>query len=1365
MMRSGNACGIRKFLVLVGLCIGGYGITGQELRFDKFIIEDGLTSINAILIDDFGYKWFGGTHGLYRYDGYGFDIFTHDPADPNTLSHNDVMVLFEDSNQNIWIGTSNNGVNVYESRTESILRLTDIQELSMSTVTAFEEDEAGNLWIGTLGNGVVVLSPERTLIKHFSYNILDPSSLSNNDVFDFLIDSGGRFWVVTNSGSLDLFRPEDGRFEHYLFSEKPLVGVRSGQKLLEIDSSTLWIGTEGQGIFQYDVSSGRFTQFHAAQSNSLSNNIITGLAKDSGNNIWISTDGGGLNYFNTTSRTFSHFLHSEGDEFSLSNNASYSLLVDQADRVWLGMGDGKVNISSNSPFRFIRSSSELSFNVVVDLHIDQYNKLWVATGGGGVDLFDLERKKRITNLSTRSLPPLKTNVILSVHESQNSDIWIGTLQGGVNEISYSGKLLNNFMHEETSNSLANDHVFDIAGDQQGNLWFATQGGGIDRFDPASRSFDNFNSKDNSGLVSDRIQALFIDHRDRVWVGHFRGGLQLFDVKSGKFILVELPGNLNQKLKRYPIHFIYEDASHNLLLCTGGLGLVVLSAEFDTFKIYNIESGLPSNAVYGVIQFKNSYWLSTNNGISEINLKTNETQVINKNDGLLTNDFESGSIAASQAGALYFGSKEGVVYFPPDQIDQDNEQPVVVFTDLSVFDQAVRPGEELGGEVILEKSLHYCNRINLPYSHNNVSLSFASPSFEKPGKLLFRHKLSGLQERWVLVGSDRRFVNYSNIGIGEYGLRVQASADGGKTWSGERSVQLVVHPPFYLTPYAYVVYFMLLLLLGYIIYQFIRGKVALRNQLKFEKFAREKDNDLNREKINFFTGVSHEIRTPLTLILGHLERLTQFNNADGRLKYELGVIRKNGNRLLTLINQLLDFRKMESGQMQLKVSRQQVSYTIREILLPFRELAIQKNIVLTIQEHLFKSSAYFDISKLELILYNLLSNALKFTPSDGHIEVFVACDEDQLEIRISDSGQGIAKENLKKIFDPFFQGSAGNQYGITGTGIGLSLVSEMVNLHRGSVIVESKQHEGSVFTVKLPSARKHYNDAEIVESETPAVEGSLPVDQQDSTLYDVPGMKLLLVEDNPDILKFLNDSFSDQFEVTTATNGKEGLDRSLEVIPDMIISDVMMPEMDGMEMCRHLKRDIRTNHIPIILLTARTGFMHEHSGLETGADDYITKPFQVDLLNIRMHNLIENRKLVHQKFRKELLLEPRPVDVNDPNEQFISDLMGLVEEHMSNTEFTVKDLARSMGLSHSVLYRKIHALTNLSINDFIKSVRLKRSLQLLGSGAYNISDISYMVGFSNPKYFSTCFKAEFGVSPSEYDQNKGGAERQTALRKS
>ncbi len=1340
---------MRVILNLLIVVVLAQSSRAQDIKFDKLVIEEGLTSVNAILIDELGYRWFGGTHGLYRFDGNDFDIFTHNPSDTNSLSYNDVLVLSEDHHSNIWIGTSNHGVNLFDRKMEMIVRFSDIPILSSSSVSAIGIDNQDNTWIGTIGNGIFVLNRNRKLVGRYAYNVLDESSLSNNDVFDFLLDSKGDLWVVTNSGKLDRFISSDSTFAHYPFMQQPIFGVRSGQKLLEVDSNSIWVGTEGHGVFELDIGTGTFSRYNK-ENQSLSNNVITGLSLDSNGDVWISTDGGGLNHFKLAGQVFASYVHDPANEFSLSNNASYSLFVDDEDRVWLGMGDGRVNISNTGSIGFIRAGSGLGFDVVVDIVIDGEDRLWVATGGAGTDILDLTSGKTIKHINTSTSDVLATDIILCLAEGDHGTMWMGSFQGGAYQLDKEGEVIKKLASGGRSNRLSNNHIFDIARDRQGHIWFATQGGGVDKSDPEKEMFSNFNTNNNSGLASDRIQSLLVDQKDRVWVGHFHGGLQVYDRSKRTFVSVDLPGDLEERLQRHPIHAMHQDADGRISLGTGGLGFISFDLNVRNCVSFDSSNGLPSDAVYGIIKYEDVYWLSTNNGIVQLDLESTKIKVIDKSDGLLSSDFESGAIDLSGDGKLFFGSKKGIVYFDPDELSDPISEPRPILTKLTVNNELVAPGAKIRGREILEESLLTAQKLELPNDFNSFSLLFSCPSCRRPKKVQYRYRLKGLEDQWIKAPFGRRFVSYSNIGHDRYELLVQASDDQGLTWSPSRSLTVIIHPPFYLTKVAFAGYLLLAIATVILVYLFIRSRIALRNELKFEKFARDKDNELNKEKINFFTSISHEIRTPLTLILGHLERLFEFDDLSGKLRNELAIVRRNGNRLLILVNQLLDFRKMESGQMRLKVAELDLVSIVSEILSPFRELAMQKEITLNFDYPSELANVWIDASKIDIILYNLLSNALKFTPAKGVIRLSVARNQSGVKMQVADSGTGIAREDLERVFQPFFQGNAGAKYGVTGTGIGLALVKDVVELHHGTIEVQSIEGEGTVFTVGLPAQRSQYAQDEVMSfvMDEPKVQPETPP-QLDDPLEVNPALQLLLVEDNEDILRYLVDTFCDQYSVITAKDGREGLLLAYEHIPDVIISDVMMPMMDGMEMCRHLKEDLRTNHIPIILLTARTGFIHEHSGLDTGADDYITKPFKPQLLKMRVFNLIQNRQLIHKKFRQELILEPKHIDVLNPNEQFLSELMQQVENHITNSDYSVKDLARNMGLSHSVLYRKIHALTNLSISDFIKSIRLKRARQLFVDGTTNISEVSYRVGFSNPKYFSTCFKAAYDKTPSEF----------------
>ena len=1320
-------------IVALVVCLQ-FNIQGQNLKFDKLRVEDGLTSINAMLIDQYGFTWFGGTHGLYRYDGTEIISYHHDPNDSTTLSSDNIISLHEDDAGNIWIGTEGKGLNVYRADLEIVerIRLSNypIDGLSISALCSIKD----LLWVGTKGRGIYVIDPGLNVVDHLYYDGNKESRISNNDVFDIRVGHGD-VWVTTNKGILDRF--VGNRVEHIEYREGDLNGVRTGQRIA-ISPGKAWIGTEGQGLYVYDLENGLMDD--SLVPGKFDSYAITDLSADSKGGVWFSTDGDGAIYFDPLNETFDQFFYDQLDEFSLSNNASYSLIIDALDRVWLGMGDGVVNISSHSSMSYIRPNHGLGFRVVVDINIDG-NNLWAATGGGGVTKIDLlSGNAKTYNSHNRSM--ISSDIVLCISGDGDGGAWFGTFLGGLYHIDKNERITRYTVND----GLSSDHVFDIEVDQD-KVWIATQGGGINSIDLATGQILVFN-RDNSGLASNRIQTIYLAS-NVLWIGHYSEGVQVFDVVENKLIdpSIEIPSRTLESVKEYPVHDITIDSNGWVWIATGGGGLFKITGE-RTSQTYTRDNGLPSNSVYGIYCQADTTYVGTNRGIGIINDATGDVLSIDKDFGLLTADFESGAIAFYNDEA-FFSSKEGILRFIPPGITNSKDDILPIFTEVKVMGRSIKPGEEVEGVVALNESVVNSEGLTLPYSQNNFSIHFSVPGFANTSLTEFRYRMRGLDEEWIQIPGGARFIPFSDLNDGEYSVELQAKGVGGE-WLQASSLGVVIIHPVYRSTWAYILYGLILMAMSFGAYLLVRWRIAMQNQLKFEKYSREKDNELNNQKFNFFTGVSHELRTPLTLLVGPLEQLAKNPKLDNRARNRVMGMQRNANRLVLLINQLLDFRKMETGKMRLQVSQQDLLQFLEEILLTFRELALQKGIQLELINNLKRRSQYFDETKIEIILYNLLSNALKFTEKSGKVSVELNETERMFEMIVSDTGKGISKENVSRIFDPFFRDRTIDK-NEKGSGIGLTLVRNVVELHHGDITVDSEVLKGTAFKIRIPGEKDSYPGDELLKQ-------SKEMNENDEVSEIVAGpggstgevkSSLLIVEDNKEIQNFLYDNLNLEFDIFIANNGKEGLELSQEIVPDIVLSDVMMPEMDGIEMCRHLKTDISTSHIPIILLTARSGFTHELLGLDTGADDYIIKPFQVELLRIRLNNLLDNRRKLRDKLRKELILEPSEVAVSDPDEEFLRKLMNIIENHITDSEFTVKDLAKEMGLSHSVLYRKIMALTNLTINDFIKNVRLKRAAQLLQSNAHRINEVSYLVGFTSPKYFSTCFREHFGTTPKEY----------------
>ncbi|TLX75982.1 response regulator [Labilibacter sediminis] len=1357
-------------IILVGIAKTLHS-QSNNIKFERFIVEDGLTSINSITSDATGYMWFGGTHGLFRYDGYSFKTFTHNSADSTSLCGNNITTIYHDRDGYLYIGTENYGMCKYKPEKE---KFATFNRLKKQSITSIYRDHQGLLWVGTMGKGIFVFNQDDEFVEQFKNEPQKNNSLSNNTVFDIEEDNFGRIWVATNSGAIDLFHRDTKLFNRFYYSDRQYKSVRSGQKIFIDEHGGFWIGTEGDGLYKFNYKTKSFKHFVHDEDNpnSISNNIITGMATGEFGEIWITTDGGGLNLLTSHNLRFSRFKHDPQDENSPINNSSYSLFTDKNKTIWMGMGDGVVNVSKKSPFKTYKPSNKnknsLSFRVVVSLYLASNNKLWIGTGGGGVDEFDINtRQFKNYRHNPDNKNSISNDIILSLHEDTQGNIWVGTFLGGVNKINTVTGNIIHYKHDENNlNSLSNDHIFDIEEDYNGKIWFATMGGGLDMYDPLKKEFTHYqyNPEITGSLSSNKVRCLFEDHLNNLWIGSSDGGLQVFDRKNQSFLNWDNDQGSKSLLLNNPIHDVTEDHKGNIWIATGETGLCQINIENNELTLLTKDEGLPSNSVYGVFEDKDrNIWCCTNKGLARYNPSTGKILILNRNDGLPTNDYEAGSIIQTKDGEMFISSKKGLVSFYPDMIIQNTNEVNVTLTGFRIFNKMITPDQEAENVIPLTKTISSTNNIVLPYYLNNISFEFASIGYQNLSKIRYKYKLEGAEDRWIETDSKRRIATFSNLRPGDYIFKVYAANSAG-IWSKTiTQVKISITPPFWKTVWAYLLYLLAVILIVFLILKEYTKGIRLRNQLNIEKYKHEKDNEINLFKIEFFTNISHELRTPLTLIIGSLERLSNNIHQNNKTRLQLIAIHRNGQRLLHMINQLLDFRKIESGKMQLQVSKSDFISFVREVSISFNELALQKNINFNLKTEEDSIEGFFDKNKLEIIIYNLLSNAFKFTPEKGNITVKIGTSTTQnikrITLNVIDSGIGIAASQIPHIFEMFHQEKF--ESSSKGTGIGLTLCKELIELHHGEIHINSDKGKGTHVSIMFPVSHAAFKQSEVFEGPIQPKE-ELPSVTPEEINHFEQVMKLeegelpimLVVEDNVDINNFISDGFKKHFKILKGYNGEEGLQLAIEYTPDIIISDITMPKMDGIELCRTVKQDFRTSHIPVILLTARTSDIYQLEGLENGADDYVTKPFNFGLLTARVGNLIEVRRLLKDRFKKEIQLEPKELAINNPDELFLDHLIKILEDHLSDPDLSIDFVAKEIGMSHSSLYRKLLALTGKGINDFIRLYRLKKAKLYFEESNYSVYEISDLTGFSSPKYFSTSFKKEFGISPSEYKKTQG-----------
>ncbi|MBK0382352.1 response regulator [Pedobacter sp. SD-b] len=1320
----------------------------KSISFDKLTVESGLSQSSVISItqDSMGFMWFGTKDGLNRYDSRQFEIFKSNPNDSTSLSSNqNINALLTDSKGNLWVGTQN-GLNKYVPQTKSFIRfLNDPKKknsLSNNTIRCIYEDKDGNLWIGT-ENGLNKLHEDGTFERFFCEN--------------------GRGYGVVN----------------------PII-----KAVYQDSKRNLWVGTQA-GLVTINLKNGIYklkTYFHSNDdAQSLSANDINSITEDLNHNLWIGTHFNGLNLLSKTNVGFKHFTTLNS---GLCSNIIRKILVDKDGFLWIATLNGisiydPVNQEFKNQLHNPEESTSLNQNSIYDIFQDQVGSIWVGTYYGGVNVYhpNAITFKVYKHYSYKN--SLSSNIISAMEEDKLGNLWIGTEAEGLNYYHHKTGYFTNFKAEDSKNGLSSNLIKAVSLDNNQNLWIAAYEGGIDFYDTQSGKFKNYRLSKSNNLSEKRITFLISDDKDRLWVGTKGKGLYLFDRANDQFMPLSVYGK-DYYLPSLNIINIYQDRNKNIwvaadngvfylrhgqnqfvkliaqkssflnhvvVISQASDGKLLFGSSGDGFAYYSPKqrklfllntrnSGLPSNNIAAIVEDnEQALWLSTDKGIAKIaqgNIRT-----YNRNDGLPGNVFNYHSVLKDTEGTLYFGGYNGLVSFDPEGINENKTAPKVVFTHLRLFNKEINVKDDSN---LLPKSLNTIDELVFNYQQNVFSLDFSALNFVKAKKNSYAYKLEGFDKDWNYVEDPT--ATFTNLPDGNYKLLVKGANNDG-IWNNTASgLKIRVKPPFWKTWWAYLFYLLVSAALFYLVLRFLLIRALLK-----------REHDVHQMKLAFFTNVSHEIRTPLTLILGPLEKLIQDTQQNFDLNKQLQIVDKNAKRLMRLLNELMDFRKIESGKMKLNLMADNIVSFVHEIYLSFQQLAIQNNIVFEFKSTKKDIEVYFDKEQLEKIIFNLLSNAFKFTDhKKGRIRVQVLHQDDHVLIKILDNGKGITETDKGKIFTDFYQ-VPNHQQRNTGTGIGLALSKSIAKMHHGDLFLENDA-ENTSFCLSLKIGKEHYKPEEINQNFN--VDDSALYQLQsevDAIIYQQNPKKgsivsnqplVLVVDDNPEVKDFIVKTLGRYYQVITTNDGLEALGIALEKIPDVIVSDVMMPKMDGFEFCAKIKTDVRTRHIPVVLLTARTGDLHELEGLKTGADVYLTKPFSTQKICLIIENLLALHQNMRDKFSQQFSLEPSKVQIESSDQEFLNKVMQLLEDNISNSEFNVNAFASEIGMSTPVFYKKIDALTGLTVNNFIKSIRLKRALQLFQQKAGNVSEVAYMVGFNDAKYFSKEFKKQYGKLPSSYN---------------
>jgi signal transduction histidine kinase/ligand-binding sensor domain-containing protein/DNA-binding response OmpR family regulator len=1379
-----------RFILLLSawlfFCLQGFSQPGQ-LQFTHVDISNGLShnQVNCILKDRQGFLWFGTLSGLNRYDGYGFKTFRRDLQDTLSLSDNYITGIFELPGGKLWINTRN-GSNIYDAATETFdrhyQRYLKSLGLPEGMVTGILRDKTDGYWFVYAGDGIYQYDPRShrsTPLRHQEQNKL---TLSNNDVSALSLDSSGGLWVMQTNGILEKLDVGTRRVTYRNDSLFRIYdGARQNYKIFIDSQHDLWIYVSGdaEGVYYFNTLTHRVLHLSKdSRPYHLNNDIIYAITEDSNGAIWIGTDHGGINLINKKDFSIRYLMHNPEDPKSLAQNSIYALYKDNTGVIWVGTYKKGVcyyneifnrfplySHDPNLPVGKAGTFSCLPYEDVDRFVEDKRENLWIGTNGGGLIYFDRSNNTFRQYLHDPANPnSLCNNVIVGLCLDRQGKLWIGTYTGGLD--CFDGKTFTHYRHQAgDSSSLSNDKVWDIFEDTKGNIWIGTMGGGLDLFDRQHQKFIHYRSGYPDVAGTSYVMAITEDKSGQLWLGT-AGGVEVLSTQAGWVRLYDHHPGDPGSLCNDNINAISQDSRGWIWIATRE-GLSRFDPATGKFRNFMMADGLPDNTVLTILEDnEHRLWMSTPNGLSclSIAVKHHKDTFLFKNydesDGLQGREFNEKSAFKTREGQLLFGGANGFNMFDATHIVLNKTVPPVVFTDLQIFNKSVKIGETIGKHIILPKAINEVKSVTLPYGANDFSLVFAALGYSHSGKNKYRYKLEGFSENWITSGGGMHKATYTNLDPGTYIFNVMASNNDGIWGKQGASLQIHVLPPFWRTNWAYFIYALLIIGILYLARSILLYRARMNFRMEHQRHEAQRMHELDMMKIRFFTNISHEFRTPLTLILTPIERILKQTGDVGH-KDQLQLIQRNARRLLHLVNQLLDFRKMEVQEIKLNPVHGEIISFIKEIVCSFTDIAEKKDIRFTLETALESLTAHFDKDKLERILFNLLSNAFKFTPEKGTITLYLDIQPAEAEanalssylrIRIQDNGIGIPPEKQQRIFERFFQHQMPPSVVNPGSGIGLSITREFVRLHKGTISVWSEPGKGSCFTVLLPVALSEVaagtRPGNMPEIFTPAPLNMAPASRVTPKHH---GRKpsILLIDDNEDFRFYLKDNFSVYFNVSEASNGKEGWEKTISLKPDLIVSDIMMPEMNGIELSRKLKRDPRTAQIPLILLTARASDEQQLEGYETGVNDYIAKPFNFEILLARIYNLLAEKKQQHKAEPPKIPLDPHEVDVVHADEKFIQDAIAVVEKNMANPGFSVEQLSHALYVSRVTLYKKIMMITGKSPVAFIRALRMKRAAQLLQEAKMTVAQTAYEVGFNNPKYFTKYFKEAFGMLPSEY----------------
>ncbi len=1344
----------RLLVSFVILLVINSNIRGNTHRF--YTKQNGLkgTFFFDLMQDSNNYIWICTKSGLNRFDGFTFLNYQYKINDPTSINSSSTTTAFQDLEGRLWVGTIA-GLNEYSYENDNFRRisLSHHQQVFGTPILKIIQKEKNILYLIT-NNGLVLFNTLTDNNTFFNISFEDNGLPSTTEFNDAFFDEDDNIWISSNLHGIYIFNTKEKTFTSFNDYTRLNFRSRNIRRIEKIRSGDIVIGDDKGQLFIYNHSSNQLTQL---QTNHLIKGGIESILEDNNHTIWIGTEYNGLYSFKITDNK----LQDENESFDINNieNANVHCSMDANGDIWFSVNyiglyhriTPDFNFNSISP-----QNSALNYHLIRSLLKDDNGNLWIGTDGGGLSIYNT-RTQKITPFKkalSSDTPSWNPKAILRIFKDSRGLIWIGTYSEGLASYSPQTKKITRYPIAIKNNTKALNRIFDIEEDKHGNLWLATNGNGLIYFDVEKKMaypIEKMKPQNEILKMNKHYNDVYLEGNGNIWIAMYYG-LAIWNHKKNSYTFFS---DQHSNFSNDPVYCI-EKLNANVILIGTYMGLYSYNIQTSELKKYTAENGLVNNTVTSIIPVSNDIaWLSTSNGISKFNNRDGSFVNFTQYDGLPFNEFLVASRCKGQSGEIYFGGVNGFISFYPDSIKVKQTKPKLFISDFKIFNRKLINGYVNEKRRVLQKAINYTDTINLKYADKNFSFEFAAHNITSPERIQYAYKLEGFNDEWTYTDYQNRIANYSNLSAGTYIFLLKSTDLSGEWIEPPRKVTIIMYPPFWQSKWAYLIYFVIIAGLIILISASFRFRVHMKNKLQIEHIEHLKNESLSQAKFQFFTNISHDIRTPLSMIMAPLQNLLK-TSLTAKQKDYASYINRNAKRMQQLVDQLLELHKAGNTNQTLIEERVDVVSLINDLISLFDISAEMQNIKLVFETNHPSLKVISDKYKLDRVLYNIISNAIKHTPEGGEIKINLDINisnkgtGNDYTITISDNGEGISSENLNKIFDRYYQIKSTNNEVSEGLGIGLDITLKLVKLLHGEIKVESTPQKGTSFSLSFPlQLTPEMSSEKPTIKETTVASDPFVIDEDHKRTSVDAKNTILFVEDDLEILSFLEKEFKSDYNIIKATNGEMAWKMLQNDSPTLVLSDVSMPKMNGTELCKKIKSTFETSHIPVILLTARIAPEDEISGIETGADDYIHKPFNIQILRLKIQNIIEAREVLKKRFSQTNNFVAKEMTVTSPDEIFLQKAIDYVKEHLESPELSVEKMCGELNISRVHLYRKLKALTNQSPTEFIRIIRLKQAASLLIQNKLNVSEIAYMVGFNSHQYFSNSFQKHFNMSPKEY----------------